>query len=194
MKVLLAIVAFTTMSVMILCAEAASQTQTTSIYTNLSGNQCKTIKEDEETGSSVQACPGVGGFNLLVAADDARMSVSVITPDKREHPLDYWNIITRAFSNLGKKAEWRVVKRNGQLTPIALIVRVDASEQDNLNAPKKKSYLAVTKITPGEICVTDKISPTVDANEQARQAADNSANKVCLKPETSTAPVVMLLR
>ncbi len=109
------------------------------------------------------------------------MSITVVTPDNREHSLDYWNIITRSFSSLGDKAEWRVVKRNGKITPIALIVRVDSSEQKNLNAPKKTSYLAVAKITPEEICVTDKISPTVDANEQARQAADNSANKACLK-------------
>lgn len=156
--------------------------EVTSIYTDLSGNQCTTIKEDEETGSSVQECPGVGGFHLLVADDDARRSVSVVTPDNREYSLDYWSIITRSFSSLGKKAEWRVVKRKGKITPIALIVRVDSSEQDNLNSSKKNFYLAVAKITPEEICVTDKISPALNANEQARQAADDSANKVCLKP------------
>ena len=79
------------------------------------------------------------------------MSISVVSPDNKAHALDYWNIITRSFSSLGEKAEWRVVKRKGKITPIALIVRVDSSEQQNLNSPKKTSYLAVAKITPEEI-------------------------------------------
>jgi hypothetical protein len=180
MKLFLLLLLFATMSTVTQCTGAKSDI--TSIYTDLSGNQCKTIKEDKETGSSVRECPGVGGFHLLVADDDARMSISVVSPGNKEHPLDYWNIITRSFSSLGGKAEWRVIKRNGKITPIALIVRVDSSEQQNLDSPKKTSYLAVAKITPEEICVTDKIGPTVDANQQARQAADNSANKACLKP------------
>lgn len=180
MKFFLVLLVFTTMSAMPLCTGA--KRQITSIYTDLAGNQCKTIKEDEETGSSVQECPGVGGFHLLVADDDARMSVSVVTPDNREHSLDYWNIITRSFSSLGTKAEWRVVKLKGKITPMALIVRVDSFGLENRDSSKQKSYLAVAKITPEEICVTDKISATLNANEEARQAADDSANKVCLKP------------
>ena len=180
MKLFLLFLLFATISAMTQCTGAKSEI--TSIYTDLSGNQCKTIKEDEETGSSVQECPGVGGLHLLVANDDARMSISVVSPDNKEHALDYWNIITRSFSSLGEKAEWRVVKRKGKITPIALIVRVDSFEQRNLDSPKKTSYLAVAKITPEEMCVTDKISPAVDANERARRAADNSANKACLKP------------
>jgi len=149
MKLFLLSLLFATMSAMTQCTGA--KREITSIYTDLSGNQCKTIKEDPETGSSVQECPGIGGLHLLVANDDARMSISVVSPDNKEHALDYWNIITRSFSSLGEKAEWRLVKRNGKITPIALIVRVDSSEQQNLNSPKKTSYLAVAKITPEEI-------------------------------------------
>jgi hypothetical protein len=143
---------------------------------------CETVKEDKETGSFVRRCPGVEGFRLLVAEDDARVSVSVVTPDNKEHPLDYWNVVTRSFSSLGKKAEWRVVRDRGKVTPIALIVRVDSQEQDNLLAPRKKSYLVVAKLDPASICVTDKIGPSRNANEQARQAADSAANQICLKP------------
>lgn len=161
---------------------AGAETQITSIYTDLSGNNCKIIKEDRETGSSVRRCPGVGGFHLLIADDDSRMSISVVTPDRKEHPLDYWNVITRSFSSLGNKAEWRVIKHQEKIAPIALIVRVNAYEHGDLASPKNKSYLAVAKITAGEICVTRKIGPTVNANEQARRAADHSAKQLCLKP------------
>jgi hypothetical protein len=160
----------------------AADVQATSIYTDLSGNACRTIKEDKETGSSIQQCPGVGGYHLLVAEDDSRMSVTVVTPDKKEHPLDYWNVIATSFSSLGKKAEWRVVKEKERLTPIALIVRIDASDQTNLGSPRKRSYLAVAKIQDGDICVTDKINPAKDANVLARRAADHALNQPCLKP------------
>ena len=160
----------------------AADAQATSIYTDLSGNECRTIKEDKETGSSIQRCPGVAGYHLIVADDDSRMSVSVVTPDNKEHPVDYWNVIAKSFSSLGKKAEWRVVKAKGAVTPIALIVRVDASDQTNLESPKTRSYLAVAKIHEGEICVTDKIKPAKNANEAARHAADDAINRPCLKP------------
>jgi hypothetical protein len=39
----------------------------------------------------------------------------------------------------------------------------------------------VAKITPTEICVTDKISPGAKANEDARRAADAASTKPCLK-------------
>jgi hypothetical protein len=178
MKCFLKFLACTIVSLLSLSAEAA--VPITSIYTDLSGKQCKTIKENEETGNFVRKCPGVGGFHLLVAADDARMSVTVMTPDNVEYPLDYWYLITRAFSSLGKTAEWRVVKRRGKVTPIALIIRVDAYEQEDVNAPKKRSYLAVAKITPEAICVTDRIGPAANANTQARQTADRAADRACM--------------
>ena len=48
-------------------------------------------------------------------------------------------------------------------------------------AKQENSYLAVTKITPTEICVTDKILSGANANEDARRAADTAATKPCLK-------------
>jgi hypothetical protein len=149
-----------------------------SVYTELTEAKCKTIKTGEEF--AVRSCPGVGGYKLLAADDDARGSITVVDPRGKEHPLNYWHVITPAFSYLGDKAEWRVVKKNGKITPVALIVRVNASEnQEDPN--KKSSYLAVAKITPQQVCVTDKIAPGATANEEARRAADASSSKPCLK-------------
>lgn len=163
-------------------SHAMSETQIASVYTDLSSNGCKPLKMDKETGNSIRKCPGVGGFHLLVLDDDARASITVVGPNNKEYPLDYWNVVTRSFSSLGRKAEWRVRVRQGQAIPVALIVRIHASEQDNPESPRKTSYLAVTKITPEQVCVIDKIEAGINANERARQIADNSANKECLKP------------
>jgi hypothetical protein len=161
---------------------APSAMNITSIYTDLTGSKCKLVQEDKETGSSLQKCPGVGGFHLLVADDDARQSVTIVDAYQKEHPLDYWNVITRSFSSLGKKAEWRVVKHAGKIKPIALIVRVNVSEQVDLNLPHKTSFLVVAKISPEVICVTHKVPPAADANAQARRFADVSMQMQCLQP------------
>ena len=149
-----------------------------SVYTDLAPARCKTVETHEETGGSVQKCPGVGGYGLLVEDDDLRQSVTVVGPDGKKHPLDYWRVITSAFSSVGEKAEWRVEKKGRKVRPYALIVRVYASE--NAEKPDQKtSYLAVAKITGGGVCVTDKVK----TNEEARRAADASAGKPCLESE-----------
>ena len=156
-----------------------------SVYTDLSGAACRLVKVDKETGSSLHKCPGVGGFELLVADDDARMSVSVVTPDHQNYPLNYWDVVTPSFSHLGNKAEWRVIREKGKLQPIALIIRVVASDQSDLSAPKQVPYLAVAKISSENICVTQKIGPVKYANERAREAADRALKQTCLQPLTN---------
>ena len=84
------------------------------------------------------------------------------------------------FSSLGPKAEWRMALQNRKLKPVALILRYNANE-DPESSTKVTSYLAVAKITPTEVCVTDKISPGPNANEDARRAADAASTKPCLK-------------
>ncbi len=158
----------------------ASPTSVESIYTDLSSAHCKTIEVDKESGSSVQKCTGVGGYSLLVEDADARQSVTVLTPGGKRHPLNYWQVITTAFSVVGDKAEWRVERKRGKIRPLALIVRVYTNE--NPDSPNERtSYLAVAKITPGKICVTEKVKGGATANEEARRAADASADKPCLE-------------
>jgi hypothetical protein len=161
-------------------AIAANAQSPESVYTSLSSKNCKTIKVDKEGEGSVQSCAGIAGYKLLVEEGDLRQSITVVTPKGKKHELNYWQVITGGFSSLGEKAEWRVVKSKGKIVPVALIVRVNASE-DPEDAKKITSYLAVAKITAQKICVTDKIHPSATQNEEARRAADSSANKSCLE-------------
>ena len=151
-----------------------------SMYTSLTSTDCRMVRSDSESAYVEQECKGVAGYRLLVASYDIRESVTVISPDGRQHPLDFTRVITLAPSMVGEKAEWRVEKRGNQITPIALIVRVYADE--NPDAPNQRtSYLSVSKITPDRICVTAKIRNSTNANEQARQAASVAAYKPCLR-------------
>ena len=129
----------------------------------------------------MQRCAGIAGYNLLVADDDSRMTITVMAPDGKKYDLNYWTVITTAFSSLASKAEWRVVKQQGKVVPVALIVRVNANEDPD-HPNKVTSYLAVSKITPQAICVTDKIKPGATQNADARRAADTAASRQCLEP------------
>jgi hypothetical protein len=160
-----------------------AQPKLESVYSDLSESKCRTIKVDKETGSSTQRCPGIAGYKLLVLDDDARQSITVVTPAGKTHPLQFWQVVTYAFSSIGNKAEWRVDRRKGKISPVALIVRINASE-DSANPSRLTSYLAVVKVTPEEICVTRKIPPGANANETARHAADTARTAACLQDVT----------
>jgi hypothetical protein len=147
-----------------------------SVYTSLGEAECPLVERDEETGATTSRCPGPAGYALLVHDFDTRMTVDVVAPDGRTHRLRYSGVITSAFSSLGARAEWRM--RDG--APIALIVRLNAFE--NPETPDRAtSYLAVARITSGQACVTDRIPPAANANETAREAADRSASKPCMR-------------
>ena len=150
-----------------------------SVYTSLEEKRCRTLKSNNaEGGEYLGRCPGTAGYVLLVSEGDLRQNLTVVTPKKTEHSLDLWTVVSSAFSSLGPRAEWRMNKSR----PVALIIRYNASENSE-KPDKTTSYLVVAKITSSEICITDKISPSPNANELARQLADVSASKPCLKTQ-----------
>ena len=163
-----------------LALRAAQDTDRVTIYTDLSGVSCVLVSEVKETGDgpSLHRCPGIGGWQLLVAYDEQRMSVTLTPPHGKPQPLNFWDVITPAFSSLGAKAEWRVTWRNGKVQPVALIVRVNTISAQGRHA----SYLTVAKIAPEQSCVTNRVEPVPNANEKAREFADHASQAPCLKP------------
>lgn len=108
-----------------ICATASCLCQSTkylrSIYTDLSGPQCKLVREVQETGASIRSCPGVDSYHLLVLEDDNRASITITDARNREFPLNFWDTVTHAVSTLGEKAEWRVLQEPAKAEPVALI-------------------------------------------------------------------------
>ena len=171
----------TALAVLLACATTVAAQTNRSVYTPLGEKQCRVIKSAEAGDDGYEArCPGTAGYKLLLSEGDLRQNITVITPQGKKHSLELWSVVSGAFSSVGPKAEWRIATQNKKSVPVALILRYNASE-DPEKPDKRTSYLAVTKITPTEICVTDKISPGPTANEDARRAADASSTKPCLK-------------
>ena len=158
-----------------------SAAQNRSVYTSLEVKQCRTIKtETTGAGDYEGRCRGVGGYSLTLLEGDLRQNIIVNTPNGAKHSLELWDVISGGFSSVGPRAEWRLATHNAKPTPVALIIRYNASEDPN-NPNQRTSYLAVAKLTAREVCITDKILPSADANTEARRAADGAANKPCLK-------------
>jgi len=152
-----------------------------SLYTSVAPKSCRTIKSTSDEGGSYEGrCRGVAGYNLIVEEGDLRTNIKVVAPGGTASSLDLWTVVSSAFSSLGPRVEWRMTKRGTKFTPVALIIRYNASE--NVDKPDKTtSYLAVAKITASETCVTDKILPGPNAKADARRAADTAVSKSCLK-------------
>lgn len=167
-------------SVVLGAAQAANE----SIYTETDSKYCKSLEFNEEGAYSRQQCPGIAGYKLQVIEGDLRQTIDVITPAGKKFALDFQGNVSGGFSSLGPKAEWRVQRSGKKITPKALIVRFNVSE-DPEDSSKITSYLVVTKITPRQICVTDVVSPAPDANKQAQKLADEAATKSCKAQATA---------
>jgi len=168
----------TVLAVSLACVTTVSAQSNRSIYTPIGDKQCRTIKSHEAGDDGFEArCRGAAGYTLLLSEGDLRQNITVITPKGKEHSLELWSVVSSGFSSVGPKIEWRITTQN---KPAALILRYNANE-DATQPNKLLSYLVVTKITSTEICVTDKISPSPTANEDAHRAADAASTKSCLK-------------
>jgi hypothetical protein len=173
-------------TVLATAGRAVANDKITSKYSALAGKACTTHIDDAATGASTTECPGIQKFRLLVLEDDKRSSVSIVTPERRVFPLNYWDVVTRGFSSLAGKAEWRVANVGGKAVPIALIVRVNTVDQSDPEHPKQVPVLAVARITPDTACVTHRLDALPrNAPEQARKAAD-AANAECLANPSET--------
>lgn len=85
-----------------------------SIYTDLSQKACTEVQDvDDPNETSYQLCPGAAGYVLIKRNADGGQSIDAVTPKKKKVPLDYWDFVTRRFSHLGDKAEWRVTRKTG---------------------------------------------------------------------------------
>lgn len=157
----------------------AQKSKIKSIYTNLSAKNCKTLEQsDEGTGWYRGECPGIGGYKLQVTEGDIRQSIDVVAPGKKKYELNFTGNVSSAFSSVGEKAEWRVIRKGKVFKPTAFIVRFNASENGE-DATVLTSYLVVSKITKTRICITDVVKSGANANAEARRLADSSADKPC---------------
>lgn len=163
---------------------AGSARQVESAFTDLDPRRCRLISQDRSSGDWVRRCRGAGGYALLVEDSDLRVSVTVVAPSRRRFPLNYRQVVTSALSTLGERAEWRIERHGRRRTPVAVIVPVHAYEEADF-PHRIRPYLAVAKLGPDTVCVTQRIAPGPTALEEARRAADQAPSSACLSTRVS---------
>lgn len=160
----------------LLATGAALAAPQESRYSSLAPSDCRTLSVDQESESSTQRCPGLGGYSLLVEEGDLRQSLTVVAPGGQRSALNLW---TGGFSHLGERAEWRGELRAGRFVPTALIVRLTESV-DPARPERVRSSLVVAKLGATS-CLSARIPPGPQMNALARAAADRAAVQPCLK-------------
>jgi hypothetical protein len=155
-------------------AQTAKRSPST-LVTSLTAPACIVLEVQTEGGNSIQRCPGILGYQLLVLDSDSRMSITVLDPEGRQWPLAYDQVITPYFSSLGPQAEWRVLQSDAGGPSMALAVKVNANEDPESQAVT--IYWAVARISPSDVCVTDRIrSGPDDAQRIAAAMADANSH------------------
>lgn len=162
------------LALFIFSAAAAAQGNA-SIYTSM--RNCRTISSSAKEGGSYEGeCPGVGGYKVRLLEGDIRQTLTVVTPSKKQHELNFWQFYG-GFSYVGEKIEWRLKKG----VPVALIARYNVADPEDYK--RSTSYLMISKISNKGSCVTDVVLPQAKQNELARELADAAVRKPCKPTE-----------
>jgi hypothetical protein len=156
----------------------------TSQYSDFDMKTCRQVGPlNQEDGGGTWTCKGIKGYDVLYSEGDLRGTMA-FGPG-----ADHQCAAAESFGHFnspGSKIEWRMA--GGK--PYATILRwfTDNGEPDG-----KQNWLVVTKIKGREACRTAIIDTQFpNANEVARQKADQSMSFVCAKdlPELiSTKPL-----
>ena len=145
-------------------------------------------KPGEIDGSTTGFCPGKSGLGILISEDDLRETVSVgrnRLGASREPAAQTW---FGPFNSTTNTMEWRPA--NGR--PYAIIQRwhiADNADRDKDDRPIAKPMLAVTRLSPGAVCLVAyvDVQANPNANELARKAADEIARHFkCGKDKVKT--------
>lgn len=150
-----------------------------SAYTDIDLDQCLVLDSDD-FGTS-WSCPGYKGYPLMVTEGDLRFSLiygfGAKMADGQTLP---------PFNHLGPKLEWRLSNAKGRWMPIATIVRYHTADPET--GEDGGQILVVTQLAEGNTCHIAYIDALAnpDANELAREVADQSGEFNCETDEIQT--------
>ena len=159
---------------------AAAQSTVQSRYTDLTGRACKVTGQAREGEGewTRSVCPGLGGWRARVDYADARDALTLLDPAGRAYELELSRTVGSGFSSLGDRAEWRGRWIGGNFRPHALIFRYSLAS-DPADPERSTSYLVVTRLFGGRVCVLGSVPPQPRQNEAARRIADRGAGAPC---------------
>jgi hypothetical protein len=158
-------------AILMLGAGPAVAGEIDSVYTRYDWQaDCEVVRTDPQRASASLVCPGPEGLNLLLADDDARMSLDY----RSDRSFGPWESFA-TFNSVHDVVEWRRHRLNGALQPIATIHRWFLQGQG-----EERQLLVVSTVARApdtESCMVGWIDATATpgANRLAREVADSQA-------------------
>jgi hypothetical protein len=165
-----------TMSLLVLPVSA--QSGFTSAYSELNLDECLVLEADDFGAS--WSCPGYKGFPLMVVESDLRFALQYGFNVDRN---DAGNQTLPPFNNLGSTLEWRLSNASGRWFPVATIIRYHTADIET--GENSGEVLVVTQLKEGDTCHIAYVDAkaNANANDLARQAADNAGDFSCATDE-----------
>lgn len=166
---------------LLVAGPAAAQSGFNSAYTDINLDQCLVLDADDFGAS--WSCPGYKGYPLMVEEGDLRFSLSYgFNVDKNRTGFQ----TLPPFNTLGPRLEWRLSNASGRWLPIATIVRYHTADPET--GVDKGQVLVVTQLVEGNTCHIAYVDAraNANANELARQAADQAGDFDCATDEVET--------
>ena len=122
---------------------------------------------------------------MLLHESDSRMSIDVVSSNGRVFPLEYWKVVSREFSAVGERAEWRTGGDSAKGLPVALVVPLDVDQltEDrarNTESHQKLRFWVVARIGADQTCVTDRVADGADLGARLQRAVESAAGRPCL--------------
>ena len=170
------------------CSTKQPDAAITSRQTSLAEGCRKATDAADPNDTPYLVCPGVSGYSLNVRpVESGRTSIDVVDPTGKSFPLNFQDVITGSMFAVDNHVQWRVATENGKPAPVALIASIQAHEDEGDPAKVTNTYIAIAKITPQQVCVTDKLSRQAQPEDAMLRAADSARNRPCL-PTLATTP------
>ena len=140
-----------------------------STYTDLNLDDCSIVTSDDM--GSTWTCSGYRGIPVMVGEGDLRFFISYGLKMTEERAAEQ---TLPPFNHPGEKVEWRLGMKDGELKPIATILRYFTQREEGED---EAQILVVTRLGLGATCHVAYIDATAndDANELAQRAADEIA-------------------
>jgi hypothetical protein len=168
-RILVAIGAFAAMIV----GQKLTAQSTTSRYTSIRPERCRSIVQDTVSGLANYDCVGISGIRVWLGGSEERAVVSFGPDAPHERAA---RRVFNPMNSTGETLEWRGTVQGRSFVPYATILRWSLNDYVN-DATVTRSMLVVTRLGRGSVCHVAyvDVQSNPQANALARQAADSLA-------------------
>lgn len=144
------------------------------IGTGLSGEGCKpAIGENDE---KTRICKGVEGYSLLIKGKETQPQISLVAPDGKRHPIEYWDPADAGYREIYSGVTWVVVNTPKKTISLEFYLAIEP-RQDYAQWGR---YEVIARVSPGPVCVVGSVPSGPSSTMESIAIASNPSDRPCL--------------